>query len=66
MIRLRSRFRGCAVLALHGTASGWARAALVAAVLLGGVALLGRGKVPFYAAIAVALVDVALLLAAGP
>lgn len=55
-----------AVLALHATASGWARAALVAAALLGGVALLGRGKVPFYAAIAVALVDVALLLAAGP
>ena len=46
------------------TAGAWA--ALGVAVVLGAVAMLGRGRAPFYAATAVALVDVVLLVVAGP
>ncbi|WP_435770294.1 UbiA family prenyltransferase [Nocardioides sp. SYSU DS0651] len=50
-----------AVLGPAGAPATWAWTALAVVVVLAGVALLGRGKVPFYAAIAIALVDVALL-----
>ena len=39
----------------------WAWGALALVVVLAAVALVGRGKAPFYAAIAIALVDVVLL-----
>ena len=54
-----------AVLGPAGSPEPWAWVALAVAVVLGVVAMLGRGKVPFYAAIAVALVDVVLLVAVG-
>jgi 4-hydroxybenzoate polyprenyltransferase len=50
-----------AVLGPPGAPAGWAWAALVPVLALAVLALVGRGKAPFYAAIAIALVDVALL-----
>ena len=44
--------------------SGWV--AMLVVALLAVVALLGRGKAPFYAAIAIALVDVVLLTVIAP
>ena len=54
-----------AVLGPAGPPKPQAWTALGAAVVLGAVALLGRGKAPFYAAVAVALVDVVLVVAIG-
>ena len=54
-----------AVLGSAGPPTPQAWTALGAAVVLGAVALLGRGKAPFYAAVAVALVDVVLVVAIG-
>jgi len=50
-----------AVLGPAGAPATWAWAALAGVILLAALALLGRGKAPFYAAIAIALVDVVLL-----
>lgn len=50
-----------AVLGPSGVPSGWAWGALAVVVALAAVALVGRGRAPFYAAIAIALVDVVLL-----
>lgn len=50
-----------AVLGPAGAPATWAWAALAVVVALAGLALVGRGKTPFYAAIAIALVDVVLL-----
>lgn len=50
-----------AVLGPAGAPATWAWAALAVVVALAAVALLGRGKTPFYAALTIALVDVALL-----
>ena len=50
-----------AVLGPSGAPSGWAWGALAVVVALAAVALVGRGRAPFYAAIAIALVDVVLL-----
>ena len=50
-----------AVLGPSGAPSGLAWSALVVVGALAVVALVGRGKAPFYAAIAIALVDVVLL-----
>jgi hypothetical protein len=50
------------VLAPAGPVPGWAWAALVACLALGGVAATGRGSTPFRAAIAIALIDVACLV----
>jgi 4-hydroxybenzoate polyprenyltransferase len=50
--------------AVHGPSGApptWAWVALVVVVALAALALLGRGKTPFYAAAAIALVDVVLL-----
>ena len=44
---------------VRGTGVGWAGVGVV--LVLSGVALIGRGRTPFQAAIAVALVDVAML-----
>ena len=52
---------GVAVLGPAGAPATWAWAALAVVVALAAVALLGRGKTPFYAALTIALVDVALL-----
>ena len=49
-----------AAVALH---SGWSWFAAPPALLLAGVAMVGSGALPFYAAIGVALIDVGLLLA---
>lgn len=57
---------GASVLAVLGPEdppAGWMWVALAAVVGLGAVTLAGRGKAPFYAAIAIALVDVSLLVA---
>jgi 4-hydroxybenzoate polyprenyltransferase len=45
----------------HGDVPVWAWGALGVTVVLAGVALVGRGKAPFHAAIAIALIDVVLL-----
>lgn len=50
-----------AVLGPAGAAGAWAWSVLVVVAGLAVLALVGRGKVPFYAAIAIALVDVMLL-----
>lgn len=50
-----------AVLGPVGVPATWAWAALAGVVALGALALFGRGKAPFYAAVAIALVDVVLL-----
>ena len=55
-----------AVVGPAGAPAAWAWAALGAVVVLAGVALLGRGKAPFYAAVAIALVDVVLLVSVAP
>ena len=52
---------GFAVLGPSGTPGSWAWAVLVGVAGLAALALVGRGKVPFYAAIAIALLDVVLL-----
>lgn len=44
-----------------GSPSTWSWVALAATVVLAAVALIGPGKVPFYAAVGIALIDVALL-----
>ncbi len=44
---------------------GWAPLALLVAVALAGVALLGSGKAPFYAAVSIAVLDVVLLTLTG-
>lgn len=54
-----------AVLGPVGPARAWALGTLGVVVVLGGVALLGRGRLPFGAAVAIALVDVALLALVG-
>ena len=54
-----------AVLGPAGAPATWALAALGVVLVLGVVALLGRGKAPFQAAMLIALVDVALLVAVG-
>jgi 4-hydroxybenzoate polyprenyltransferase len=51
-----------AVFGPPGAASRWAVAALAAVAVLAVPALLGRGRLPFHAAIGIALVDVALLV----
>lgn len=53
------------VLGPAGAPSAWAWAALVVVVALAGVALLGDGRTPFRAAVAIALTDVALLATAA-
>lgn len=50
-----------AVLGPPGSPPAWAWGALVLVVALAAVALLGRGRLPFQAAIAIALLDVVLL-----
>ena len=50
-----------AMLGPSGAPSGLARGAFVLVIAFAVVALVGRGKAPFYAAIAIALVDVVLL-----
>jgi len=50
-----------AVLGPAGAPAAWAWTALAVVVALAAVALVGRGKAPFYAALAIALVDVVLL-----
>ncbi|HSJ21669.1 MAG TPA: UbiA family prenyltransferase [Nocardioidaceae bacterium] len=50
-----------AVLGPAGAPATWAWAALAVVVGLAALALVGRGKAPFYAALAIALVDVVLL-----
>ncbi len=54
-----------AVLGPAGAPAAWARTALVAVVALAAVALFGRGRAPFTAAVAIALVNVGLLAAAA-
>lgn len=54
-----------AVVGPPGPAPAWAWAALAVSVALAVVALAGRGRTPFHAAVAIALVDVALLVAVG-
>lgn len=54
-----------AVLGPHGSASPWAWAALLAAAVLAAVAVTGQGRLPFRAAVGVALIDVVLLVAVG-
>jgi 4-hydroxybenzoate polyprenyltransferase len=54
-----------AVLGPPGPPAGWAWAALGLTLLLAMAALVARGKAPFRAAIAIALVDVLLLTLAG-
>ena len=54
-----------AVLGPAGAPATWSRAALGVVLVLGAVALAGRGKAPFQAAMLIALVDVALLVAVG-
>lgn len=57
---------GASVLAVLGPAGApatWAWTGLAVVVALAAVALVGRGESPFYAAIAIALIDVALLVA---
>ncbi|MDN4162087.1 UbiA family prenyltransferase [Nocardioides abyssi] len=54
-----------AVLGPDGTPRAWAWAALALAVVLAGITLVTRGRTPFRAAVAVALLDVGLLVAAG-
>lgn len=48
-----------------GAPSAWTYAVLVVVLTLAAVAAVGRGRLPFQAAIAVALVDVVLLVVAG-
>jgi 4-hydroxybenzoate polyprenyltransferase len=50
-----------AVLGPDGAPATWTWAALAVVVGLAALALVGRGKAPFYAAVAIALVDVVLL-----
>ncbi|MFC5729839.1 MULTISPECIES: UbiA family prenyltransferase [Nocardioides] len=50
-----------AVLGPAGAPATWAWGALAVVVALAALALFGRGRAPFYAAVAIALVDVALL-----
>jgi 4-hydroxybenzoate polyprenyltransferase len=50
-----------AVLGPAGAPATWAWTALAVVVVLASLALFGRGKAPFYAAVAIALVDVVLL-----
>lgn len=52
------------VLGYHGGAPAWAWGVLAVVAVLAALALVGRGKTPFRAAIAIALIDV-VLLAAG-
>jgi len=52
-----------AVLGPAGAPATWAWTALAVVVALAVLALFGNGKAPFYAAIGIALVDVALLAA---
>ncbi|MBC2959175.1 UbiA family prenyltransferase [Nocardioides deserti] len=54
-----------AVLGPAGSPPAWAWAALALAVALAAVTLVTRGRTPFRAAVAVALLDVVLLVAAG-
>jgi 4-hydroxybenzoate polyprenyltransferase len=56
---------GLAVLAPRGDAPTWALAVLAAIVVLSVVSAAGRGRWPFRAAMAVALIDVVLLVTAG-
>lgn len=48
-----------------GVPANWAFTALVGVVALAGFALVAKGKTPFYAAITIALVNVALLIGAA-
>ena len=50
-----------AVLGPMGPPATWTLATLGLVILLGLLALSGRGKAPFYAAMAIALIDVVLL-----
>lgn len=54
-----------AVLGPAGAPATWTLAALGVVLLLGVVALAGRGKTPFHAAMLIALVDVVLLVVVG-
>lgn len=54
-----------AALGPAGMPVGWAWGALAVVGALATVALLGRGKAPFYAAVAIALTDVVLLAVAA-
>lgn len=54
-----------AVLGPAGTPSAWAGAVLALVGVLAGLALVTHGRTPFRAAVAIALLDVALLVAAG-
>lgn len=59
---------GASLLAVLGPAGAppvWAWAALAVVVVLAGVSLVTRGRNPFRAAVGIALLDVALLVAAG-
>lgn len=72
---VRSRLLATALLVLasattlvgpEGGPTRWTWPALVVVLALAAVALSGRGRAPFYAAIAIALVDVALLTGSAP
>lgn len=54
-----------AVLGPAGAPTTWALGVLGVVLVLGALALVGRGKAPFRAAMLIALVDVALLVGAG-
>lgn len=55
----------CAVLGPDGTPPAWAWAALVPVAVLAVLTPTARGRTPFRAAVAIALLDVVLLVAAG-
>lgn len=54
-----------AVLGPSGAPSAWGLGTLAVVLALGGVALVGRGRLPFYAAMVIALIDVTLLTVVG-
>jgi len=54
-----------AVLGPAGAPATWAWTALAVVVALGALTLFGQGRAPFYAAVAIALVDVGLLAVVG-
>ena len=55
-----------AVLGPEGAPDAWSLVVLVVVAALAALAFVGRGKLPFYAAIAIALVDVTLLVVVAP